>query len=194
MKTKIFLTDLTLLLFALSFFMWQCRPAPKNAWGTFRISYGRTIDDLPFFVGIEEGFFKDEGLTVEQVLIGKSAEALAALFKNEIQCCELSFSDIIFAAQKKLPVKVVTWMGRAHVRTRCGFHVRQDGDIRTILDLKGCKIALGGALSSRVITFTLLKKANLKPEDVNLILGLELNEPMKLEAALKSGQVDVVLC
>lgn len=173
---------------------WRCQPDRNAGRGEFRTAYGRTIDDLPFYVGIEEGFFRDEGLVVEQVLVDKSANALAALFKNEIQCCELSFSDIVFAAHKKLPIKVIVWMGRAHVRTRCGFHVRRDSDIYSVADLKGHAIALGGAISSRIITMTLLKKAGLGENDVRLVLGLELNDPMKLEAALKSRKVDLVLC
>jgi len=172
----------------------QCRSSRSADPGVFRVSYGRTIDDLPFFVGIEEDFFGEEGLKLEQVMTSSSTEGLAALFKNEIQCCALSFPEIVYAAQKKLPLKILTWTGRAHLRTRCGFHVRRDSDIRTIADLKNRKIAQGGAISSRIITFTLIKKAGLKPEDVDLILGLELNEPMKLEAALKSGRVDLVLC
>jgi NitT/TauT family transport system substrate-binding protein len=183
-----------IILLCIGAILWKCRPAKNADFGTFRVAYGRTIDDLPFFVGIDEGFFKEEGLIVDQVLIGNSTEALAALFKNEIQGCELSFSEVVYATQKKLPIKIVTWMGRAHSRTRCGFHVRQNSDIRTIADLKNRKIALGNAVSSRIITFTLLKKAGLKPEEVNLIYGLELNDPMKLEAALKSGRVDLILC
>lgn len=159
----------------------------------FRISYSRSIDDLPLFVGIEEGFFEEQGLKIELVTFDRTANALAAMFKGEIEGGQASFYDIVFAAQKKLPVKAVTWFGRAHPGTRCGFHVRKDDSIACKEELRGKKIALGGAISSRIITFTLIKQSGLTQKDVKLILGLELNEPMKHEAALKSGRVDVIL-
>lgn len=158
----------------------------------FKISYNRNIDDLPLFVGMEKGYFKEEGLKIEQVKFDKTSNAIAGMFKGDIQACQVSFYDVVFAVQKNLPVKAVTWFGRAHKGTRCGFHIKKDNDMKSIKDLKGKKIALGNSISTRIITFTMLKQAGLTSDDVKLVLGLELDEPMKHEAALKSGRVDVI--
>lgn len=158
-----------------------------------RLAYSRVIDDLPFFVAIEEGFFEQEGVSVELVRLTGGANMIAAVLKDDLQAGIISASHVFCAAHEKLPIKVVAWLGKAHQGTRCGIHVRKESSIQSVGDLKGKRIALSGDISTRSMVFQSLAQSGMTSKDVDLILGIELGEPMKHEAVLKSGRVDAIV-
>lgn len=168
-------------------------PPDGDAKPVIRLAYSRVIDDLPFFVGIEEKLFEREGVRVELTRLTGATNTLAAVFKNEIQAAVIGVSQIYPAAQKGLPIKVVAWLGRAHSKTNCGLHVRSNAAIHGLKDLRGKRIAVSGEISNRMMVLQALAKGGMTARDVDLILGLEMSEPMQHEAVLKTGKVDVII-
>jgi NitT/TauT family transport system substrate-binding protein len=158
-----------------------------------RISYSRVIDDLPFYVGVEEGFFEKEGVRVELSRVVGANNILAAVIRNDLQAGIISATQVFPAAQQALPIKVVSWLGKAHSGTHCGIHVRKSGDIQTLADLRGKKISLSNDNMNRTIISEALAHANMTSGDANLILGMALDDPMQHEAVLKSGRVDAII-
>lgn len=158
-----------------------------------RLAYSRVIDDLPFFVGIEEKLFEKEGVRVELTRLTGSTNTLAAIYRNEIQAAIIGVSQVYPAAQQNLPIKVVAWMGRSHAGTHCGLHVRKDAPIRSLKDLRGKRIAVSGEISNRMMVSQALAKGGMTDRDAHIILGLEMSEPMQHEAVLKTGKVDVLI-
>ena len=51
---------------------------------TIRVVYGRSIDDLPLYVGLEEGFWEEEGLSVELVRLTGEHNIIAAALHGDI--------------------------------------------------------------------------------------------------------------
>jgi NitT/TauT family transport system substrate-binding protein len=183
-------------------FIFTISVCPLNECGAFsaddtkpviRLAYSRVIDDLPFFVGIEEGFFEREGVRVELTRLTGATNVLAAVLKDDLQAAVIGWNQAYSAAQQGLPIKVVSWLGRSHKGTRCGLHVRSDSKISGLADLKGKRIAVSADISSRMVVSQALVKGGLSKEDIDLILGLELGEPMQHEAILKTGKVDVII-
>ena len=161
--------------------------------GVMEVSYGRSIDDLPLYVGLEEGFWEQEGLRVELVRLVGEINIIAAALHDDIQGGHLDVSSACHAALRNIPIKVVAWMGRAHSGTRCGLHVDAKSNIHTVKDLKGARIATSGHITTAMVLDQTLAKAGMTFDDVRLIKGIKLNEAMKHEAALRSKGVDVIV-
>lgn len=168
-------------------------PAADNSLPVIRLAYSRVIDDLPFFVGIEEKLFEQEGVRVELVRLTGNINTLAAVMKNDIQAAIIGVSQVYSAAEQKLPIKVVSWLGRAHKGTHCGLHVRKDSAIKSFKDLRSKRIAVSADMSNRMLVSEALIKGGMTTQDASVILGIELSEPMQHEAVLKTGKVDVII-
>jgi NitT/TauT family transport system substrate-binding protein len=170
-----------------------CAFAADDGMPVVRIAYSRVIDDLPFFVGIEEKLFEKEGVRVQLNRVVGANNILAAVMKDDLQAAVISSAQVFPAAQQDLPIKVVAWLGRAHEGTHCGLHVRKDGNIHSLKDLRGKKIALSNDNMNRTIVSEALAKKGMKSSDAELILGIGSDDPMQHEAILKSGRVDVII-
>jgi len=158
-----------------------------------RLSYFRDIDELPFYVGLEKGFFEEEGVEVELVRIGGATNIMAAAMRGEIQGGNIPLPALFHASLRKIPLKVVSWLGTSHPGTKCGIHVGKNSDIRTGKDLKGKRIALSGSIVSKTILSEALDLAGLTMKDVKPMLGIDMQEPMKYEAVLNSSQVHAII-
>jgi len=167
--------------------------ADDKSQDVMKVAYGRSIDDLPLYVGLEEGFWEQEGLKVELVRLVGEINIIAASLHGDIHAGLLDVSSACHAALRNIPYKIVAWMGRAHSGTRCGLHVDAKSNIRTIKDLKGARIATSGAITNTIVLGEALAKAGMTFDDVRPIKGIKLNEAMKHEAALRSKGVDVIL-
>ena len=88
--------------------------ADSQANPVIRISYGMFIDDLPFYVAMEEQLWEREGLKVELVRLVGETNIMAAALKGDIQGGHIDHPAALHAALKGLPIKVVAWFGRAH--------------------------------------------------------------------------------
>jgi NitT/TauT family transport system substrate-binding protein len=167
-------------------------PSENSDKPVIHLAYSRVIDDLPFFVGIEEGFFEKEGVHVELTRLVGANNILAAVMKDDLQAGIISSAQVFPAAQQSLPIKIVSWLGRAHAGTHCGLHVKKDSDINSLQDLRGKKIALSNDNMPRMIISEVLSRNRMTIHDVELILG-GFDDPMQHEAVLKSGRVDVII-
>jgi ABC-type nitrate/sulfonate/bicarbonate transport system substrate-binding protein len=168
-------------------------PARDKELPVIRLAFSRSIDDLPFFVGIEEKLFEREGVRVEMTRLTGNTTALAGVMRNDIQAAVIGLPQVYSAAGQSIPIKVVAWLGRTHPGTHCGLHVRKDAPIRDLRDLRGKRIAVSGDISSRMMVYQALEKGGVAAADAHVILGLEMSEPMQHEAVLKTGKVDVVV-
>jgi NitT/TauT family transport system substrate-binding protein len=163
--------------------------ADKNL-PVIRIAYSRVIDDLPFYVGIEEKLFEQEGVRVELSRVTGDINVLAAVMKDDIQAAVIYVTQLYAASEQGIPITVVSWLGRTHTGTRCGLQVRKDSDIYSLKDLRGKRIAVSLDISDRALVLEALARGGMTERDAQLILGIELNQPMQHEAVLKTGRVD----
>jgi NitT/TauT family transport system substrate-binding protein len=165
-------------------------PAADNNLPVIRLAYSRVIDDLPFYVGIENKFFEQEGVRVELSRVTGDMNVLAAVMKDDIQAAVIYATQLYAASEQGIPITVVSWLGRTHKGTHCGLQVRKDSDIHSFKDLRGKRIALSSDISDRALILEALTRGGMTARDAQLILGIELNQPMQHEAVLKTGKVD----
>jgi len=165
----------------------------EDGGATIKVVYGRSIDDLPLYVGLEEGFWEEEGLSVELVRLTGEHNIIAAALHGDIHAGMLDPGGFFHVVLQKIPVKVVAWLGHSHKGTRCGLHVDAKSDIHSIEDLKGARVAEAGSITTAMILSQALKAAGLTREDIQAIKGIKLDDSMKHEAALRSKGVDVIV-
>jgi ABC-type nitrate/sulfonate/bicarbonate transport system substrate-binding protein len=160
---------------------------------TVKIVYWRSIDDLPLYVGVEKGFFKDAGVNVALEFIKGEPNVLAAVLRGDVSGGYISLASLIKLAEKKVPVKVVMWMGHAHKGTKCGIHVGAQSKYRTLQDLKGIRLATSGSINSKTMLSHALSKGGYDMQDIRPLWGAKPDNPMQHEAALRSGGVDAFI-
>ncbi|NUU64418.1 ABC transporter substrate-binding protein [Paenibacillus agri] len=142
------------------------------------------VSGLAVRFGIEKGFFKDEGLDVELISTQNPIEALTS---NDVDIADSATTNVIVAAGKGAPLKIVSSM----FRTKGPFYLVAKPGIESIEDLKGKKVgaaALGSGLD--VYTQTILKKHGLSKNDVTYLAN-GVNDAAY--ASLTSGQVDATI-
>lgn len=168
--------------------------AKKNkAKEKIRISYSISIDDLPFYVALEEKFWEQEGLDVELVKLSGETNIMAAGMKGDIQGGSLALPSAFHAAMQGLPFKILAWFGRAHQGTRCGIHVDKESGIYSIKDLQDKRIVHSGSIVTKMILNEALAQHQMEPAAVKTVSGVKIDAAMQHEAAIRSKGVDGVI-
>ncbi|THB80719.1 MAG: hypothetical protein D3926_05775 [Desulfobacteraceae bacterium] len=160
---------------------------------TVKLTYWKSIDDLPLYVAKEQGYFDESGVNVELKFIKGEQNALAAALRGDVNGGYISLASLIKLAEKKVPVKVVLWMGHAHEQTKCGIHVGAQTKYQDLTDLKGIRLATGGSINSKTMLTHALYKGDLGLKDIRALWGATPDNPMQYEAALRSGGVDAFI-
>jgi len=148
----------------------------------------------PIFIDIEEGYFAEQGIEVEMVKFKSSSDALPALAQGQLDVVAGSISASFFnAVARGLNIKAVADKGHIEPEDKSmALVVReklyQSGELRSIGDLQGKRLALTG-------------RGTKMEHSLELILayhGLTLQdvEPVYLDhtttvEALKTGAIDV---
>jgi NitT/TauT family transport system substrate-binding protein len=176
----------------LALFLLSCTRSKPGVVENVRFGYLPIASDASFFVAVEKGFFKDQGLQVEPSKFETSNQALEALVAGRIDATAVVALETALALEANTPDQFcITEMTAANAETKVHrIMVKADSPIKTLADLKGKKI--GTFPGSQMVVF------------LKLILGRYLDTKREVEIiqlkpelqpqALESGQVDALFC
>jgi NitT/TauT family transport system substrate-binding protein len=143
------------------------------------------VTELQFRIALLKGFYRDEGLDVEIVLI-RGALGIQALLGGSVDYTSAAGS-VIAAAARGLPVRLILV-----VNFTPQFDLVGQPDIKSISQLKGKIVGIssrGGAVD--ILTQTILSQHGVTPnKDATLIV---IGSPEELVAALKTGRIAACL-
>ncbi len=144
-----------------------------------------SIAEVPFRIAQVKGFYRDEGLDAEVILI-RGAVGMQALLGGSVDFTSASGSTIA-AAVRGLPVKLV-FIASAKPQ----FDLISQREIRTIQDLKGKTIGIssrGGAID--LLTQLIVQKHGLVPNKdvISLVVGGQEDTVL----ALRTGRIAAAL-
>ena len=152
--------------------------------------------DSPFFIADKRGYFKAEGLTVDFVRFDSAAKMMAPLGTGELLVASGATSAALYNAVKRdVGLRIVA--DKAKNAAHYGFEalmVRKDladaGQIKTLADFKGRKIAISAAGNSEdFLVDYAMRKAGMTIKDVDPVY---LGFPQHI-AAYTNGGIDVSL-
>ena len=146
----------------------------------------------PLYVGIEQGFFRDEGLEVEPVPAQSGNEIVTAMVSGDLQFAFLGFVPMMAAVSKDLPLKVIASSDAGAEKAEDEWTVimvGKDSPIRAVEDLAGKTIAVNALKGvGEVAVKAALEKRGVDPGSIEL---LEVPFP-EMPAALEKERVDAI--
>jgi NitT/TauT family transport system substrate-binding protein len=157
-----------------------------------RLGTTNSQSDAPFFIGIEKGYFREQGLDVETIAFDTAAKMIAPLGAGQLDVGGGNGSPALYnAIARGIELKIVA--NKASVPLGYGYSalvVRKSlydsGKVRSVKDLRGLKIA-EPAPSSNILAYA-LEKGGLTLHDVQpIVLGFP-----EMVPALENGSVDAI--
>src|SRR5215218_9679499 len=112
---------------------------------TLKVGVIPIADVAPLYVGIEQGYFKDEGLRIEPQIAEGGAAIATSVMSGDYQ---FGFSNVVSLAtarSKKLPLRIVSQGASGHNSEKDAFDtllVPKDSDIQEAPDLEGKTVAV----------------------------------------------------
>jgi NitT/TauT family transport system substrate-binding protein len=123
----------------------------------------RSTTSMPFFVAKERGFFREEGLDVELIVM-QAIQTIQATLGNSIQFASATGSAVS-AAVRGADIKVIL-----AVTDRPSFDLIVQPNITSVQQLRGKKIGTGGVGSlAEILTRRILAANNVRPEEVAIL-------------------------
>jgi NitT/TauT family transport system substrate-binding protein len=162
-------------------------PASSPAAARLKVSYsGGGADNLPEWMAVEAGYFKQQGLDVE-LTSTPSTTGLPALRAGQVQIAQVGGSEALSAAASGSDLVIVGVIGPVSP-----YELMAPASIASVDQLKGKKIGISSPGStSDVATRVALRKSGLDPDnDVTLVPAGSLENRV---AALLSGAIDAGL-
>jgi ABC-type nitrate/sulfonate/bicarbonate transport system substrate-binding protein len=147
-----------------------------------------TFGHAPFYVAREKGFFRNEGLLGEVIVMNSDVLILQSLVSNSIQFGNISPSAVFPAREQGLTdLKMI--VGSFNVTT---YSIIGQPKFKTLEQLKGAKLAVSSltAGSTQVLKYILKERGLIYPRDYNL---LRAGGTTLRWAALQSQQVDAAI-
>lgn len=174
-----------LVLFLVSLFF--ALPSASQAQGTQRLYLGtpsRSVSWFPLFVAMKKGFFQEQGLSPEPVLMDPRV-AVTALAAKEIPYITVLGSGIN-GASRGLPVKFIMVLGAKSHRVLVG-----PKEVASVKELRGRTVATGqvGADPYQDLVM-ILRRHDIDPNQVKVLpVGSDMNRVL----ALKSHRADAMI-
>ena len=154
----------------------------------FRLNWTLYGEHAPFFVALDKGFYKDEGLDVE-ILEGSGSTTVAQLVANQTNpVAYVDAATMMRGVGAGMPIKAV---GVTLQQSPMSFIYRADAAKPTkIEEIKGSRIAITAGDASLAIFTAFLGKLNMQLSDVQLIT---VANPQSKEQAVLNKQADALL-
>ena len=154
----------------------------------FRLNWTLYGEHAPFFVALDKGFYRDEGLDVE-ILEGSGSNTVAQLVANGTS--PLAYVDAATMMRGRsagMPIKAVAVSLQ---QTPLSFIYRADAARPTSIEqIKGSRIAITAGDSTLAIFTALMGKLHMELSEVKMIV---VANPQAKEQAVLSGQADALL-
>jgi NitT/TauT family transport system substrate-binding protein len=148
------------------------------------------------YVAIERGYMREQGIEVELTRVASGTEALVFLAQDRLDVGAIGLSASIFNAfNRKLDLRIVatssSWGQRHGTRILTRLDLFDAGEIRSVRDLRGRRIAVAGGAGSagHYLLLIGIRRGGLGPRDFELV-----NLPNPDHGpALRAGRVDGAL-
>ncbi len=161
-------------------------PSAEPAKLTAGLTYVPDIQFAPFYIGVEKGFFADEGLDVTIRHHGQSEPLLGALQNDTEQVLFAGGGEMLQARSQGVDVVNFATMYQHYPVVLI---VPADSAIQTVDDLRGKKVGLPGEFGENWFgLLMMLKEAGMTTDDIDVqSIGYT------AQAALPSGHVDAII-
>jgi NitT/TauT family transport system substrate-binding protein len=154
------------------------------------------INFATLYVGIERGFFAEQGIEIELQRVASGTEALVFLAQDRLDVGAIGLAASVFNAfHRRLDLRIVastsSWGQRHGTRILTRLDLFDAGEIRSVRDLRGRRVAVaGGAGSAGHYLFLIgARRGGIGPRDFELV---SLPNPDH-GPALRAGRVDASL-
>jgi NitT/TauT family transport system substrate-binding protein len=169
-------------------------PAPSDEGAppepmTLRVQTGPVLFE-GLLIGIEEGYFEDEGLTIEHSFTSNATELIPQVINGGVEISSANGFSVMNAVMQGLPVKAIGGLSNAQPEPVVnGILVQPDSGIEGYEDLEGKKVGVVDLRDSWEVGTR--ESVELAGGDPSTIEFIRLPLPNLNEAVL-SGQVDAV--
>jgi NitT/TauT family transport system substrate-binding protein len=151
---------------------------------TLKVGVIPIADVAPLYLGIDQGFFKEEQLTIEPQLAEGGAAITPAVLSGDFQIGFSNTISLLIAASKDLPVQIISQgvlAGTKESEAWADLLVLKDGPIKDPKDLEGktiavntlnniCEVTIKASLEKEGVAVDELKFAEVPFPDMNAAL------------------------
>jgi NitT/TauT family transport system substrate-binding protein len=164
----------------------------SKQWPKLRIGYLPVAAELPLFVAVEKGYFKEANIDFELTRLASSNDMGNAATADKIDILAGAASNVVFdighvSGKKHLAFAVNPYSNTpGHITDQ--LIARKGLNIKNLTDVKGKKVASFPGSVNRIFTYLILEKYGL-PRDSYQYSELL---PKDWQPSLQSGAIDVV--
>ena len=130
-----------------------------------KVAHSTWVGYGPFYIAQEQGFFEDEGLEVELILMEDVKTRMPALAAGRVDAAATTVDTVLNFYSARRPFRYLF----AVDDSRGGDGIVADNSIRTVAGLKGRRIAFTEGSVSQFYLSVLLKEAGLSLSDIEMV-------------------------
>jgi NitT/TauT family transport system substrate-binding protein len=165
-------------------------PTAARAATAIRIVYIPIVDELPLFVGVDQGFFKKRDLDISLTPVANQGVLISALQSGSAEMGSSVFVSMLPAQEAGIALAAIATCVSFPVPKNVGVLARVGGDVKAAKDLSGHKVAVAGLKSYfHVMVLRWLGEQNVDASNVTFV---EVPFP-QMPDLLKAGQIDVAV-